>query len=74
MLDRELAESLHDNLLDLFAVPIGTVGVVRDPQGGEIRGVDGVVDGDGDLELCVVVHSRAGDTSPHRLERDHQPR
>ena len=72
MLDGELAESLQDKLLDLFVVPVGAVDMVWNPQGREIRGVNRVMDGDGDLELCVVVHGRARDTSPHWLERHYQ--
>lgn len=67
MLDGELAQGLQDILFDLLTVPIRAIGMVGEGQGREIRRVDRVVDGDGELKLCVVVNRRARDTSPHRL-------
>ena len=67
--DAELAQGLENVLLDLFGIFLGVVGVVRDHGRCEIGAVDGVVDGNRDLVLGVVVGHAASDGSPHRLDR-----
>ena len=67
MLSGELAEDVKDMLLDVGCLLLGIIGVVRDNRRRKVGIVDGVVDGEGNLEASVVVDHRSGDTSPHRL-------
>lgn len=66
MVKRELAQCLHDILLDLFGDLFRVRLVVRDAQRREIGAVDRVVNRDGDLILVAVGHP-TGDASPHWL-------
>lgn len=63
MLMGEVAKCLDDMFLNVR----GIVGIVIEEIVGEIGIVDGVVDGDGDLVVLVVVDDGARDTCPHRL-------
>lgn len=65
----ELLERLENEILNLCGVFGGVGRVVWDHGRGEICAIDRVVDGDGDLKGFTAGKDRAGDTSPHRLER-----
>ena len=67
MVERELAQCLHDILLNLFGDLFRVGLVVRDAQRGEIGAVDRIVDGKRDL-ILVAVGDPASNTSPHRLQ------
>ena len=65
----KLFERLEDVILDHSGIFFGVGGVVRHNSGGEIGAVDRVVNGDGDLKGFSADKDCAGDTSPHRLDK-----
>ena len=68
MLCGESAEGLNDMLLDSCALGLGVVGGVSNDGGCEIGVVDGIVNGDGNLETGVIIDYSTSNTCPHRLD------
>ncbi len=64
----ERAKSLEDVLLDSGTLSLRVVEVIGDDGGGEISIVNGIVNGDRDLEASLIIDYSTGDTCPHRLD------
>lgn len=66
----ELFERLEDVTLDVSGIFGGVGRVVRHNGGGIIGAIDRVVNGDGNLKGFTAGKDCAGDTSPHRLDKE----
>jgi hypothetical protein len=67
MLRRKVLERLGNVLLDRNGRLLRVSWAVRDNCGGKIRGINGIVYTDCDLERGSTVNDATRDTSPHRL-------